>query len=82
MRFASKVHRRLFNEATRNRTDASYAMMVALFLLSAERGLWNKVRPFIERNRILFDEITLSNCSGITYLLFPTPRISTLVQES
>lgn len=73
MNFASKVHRRLFNEAVRNRGGSDPKVLAAIYLLTAQRRLWSKVKTCVRKNDIKFtemnqtgytpDEYTLINCA-------------------
>lgn len=73
MNFASKIHCQLFREAVKNRGDSDPKVLSAIYLLTAQRRLWNKVKPCVLKNDIKFtemnqtgytpDEYTLINCS-------------------
>ena len=73
MNFASKIHCQLFREAVKNRGDSDPKVLSAIYLLTAQRRLWSKVKPHVLKNEILFadmahtgytpSEYTLINCA-------------------
>ena len=70
MEFRDTKHRRLFAEATQKLDEKNYALMAAVYLLTADLKLWNVARRYIERNSIRFNEIKLSGTHPYGYALF------------
>lgn len=78
MLFASKVHCQLFREAVKNRGDSDPKVLAAIYLLTAQRRLWGKVKPHVLKNDIKFEDIahngyapneyTLINCAKDIFL--------------
>lgn len=55
MNFRNEKHRLAFDEAIRKLNKKNFALMSALYLLTAEHKLWMQIRNFVERNEIKFD---------------------------
>lgn len=69
MKFASKIHRRLFNEAIRNRGNADPRVLAAIYLLTAQRRLWSKVKPHVLKNDIRFADMNQTGYTPAEYTL-------------
>lgn len=69
MRFESKIHRRLFYEAVRNRNDAAPKVIAAIYLLTSQRHLWKKTKPYALTNDIKFMEMDQTGYSPDEYTL-------------
>ncbi len=54
MNFRNEKHRLAFDEAIRKLNKKNFALMSALYLLTAEHKLWMQIRNFVERNEIKF----------------------------
>lgn len=78
MNFRNEKHRLAFVEAIRKLDKKNFALMSALYLLTAEHKLWMQIRIYVERNEIKFDrfkpkdstenEYTLLCCAKDLYL--------------
>ena len=55
MNFKNKKHSQVFDEAVRKRNKKNFALMAAIYLLTAEHKLWMQIKRFVERNEIKFD---------------------------
>lgn len=70
MEFRDTKHRRLFAEAIRKQDEKNYALMAALYLLTADLKLWNAARRYTERNSIHFSKVRLPGIHPDGYTLF------------
>lgn len=82
MNFRNEKHRLAFDEAIRKLNKKNFALMSALYLLTAEHKLWMQIRNFVERNEIKFDRFKPKDSTenGYTLLLLyqrPLPRHET-----
>ena len=55
MNFRNEKHRLAFVEAIRKLDKKNFALMSAVYLLTAEHKLWMQIRNFVERNEIRFE---------------------------
>ena len=55
MNFRNEKHRLAFVEAIRKLDKKNFALMSALYLLTAEHKLWMQIRNYVERNEIKFE---------------------------
>lgn len=55
MNFRNEKHRLAFVEAIRKLDKKNFALMSAIYLLTAEHKLWMQIRNFVERNEIKFE---------------------------
>ena len=55
MNFKNKKHSQVFDEAVRKRNKKNFALMAAIYLLTAEHKLWMQIKRFVERNEIKID---------------------------
>lgn len=70
MRYKNEKHRQEFEEAIRKKDKKDFAMMAALYLLTADLRLWNIVRRHIGKIEIRFADVRLNNIHENGYTLF------------
>ena len=70
MDYRNEKHRIAFAEAIEKLNQKDYALMSAVYLLTAEHALWMKAKCKVEKNGILFDTIKLQNSTENAYILF------------
>lgn len=70
MEFQDTKHRLIFAEAIQKRDIKNYALMSALYLLTADLKLWNVARRYMEGNSIHFSKIKLCGIHPDGYTLF------------
>lgn len=70
MDYRNEKHRIAFTEAIRKLNRKDFALMSAIYLLTAEHALWMTVKRNIGNNIIRFDEIKLQNSTENAYTLF------------
>lgn len=70
MDFRNEKHRIVFMEAIEKLNRKDYALMSAIYLLSADFKLWITTKPHIEKNEIRFEKIKLQNGTATAYTLF------------
>lgn len=68
--FRNNAHRTVFLEASKNMNRSNYALLAALYLLTADSRLWNQVKDCVQHNQILFDQMKPKNHSTSSYALF------------
>lgn len=64
--FRNNAHRTVFPEVSRNMNRSNYALLAALYLLTADSRLWNQVKDCVQHNPILFDQMKPKNHSTIS----------------
>lgn len=69
MNFRNEKHRLAFDEAIRKLNKKNFALMSALYLLTAEHKLWVQIRNFVERNEIKFDRFKPKDSTENGYTL-------------
>lgn len=69
MNFRNEKHRLAFDEAIRKLNKKNFALMSALYLLTAEHKLWMQIRNFVERNEIKFDRFKPKDSTENGYTL-------------
>lgn len=74
MLFGSNTHRTVFHQAMEKCKIQSPAFLSALFLLTADIGLWNRVKPCINGSKIWFDDVLICGISLPAYTLFKTAK--------
>ena len=72
--FRNNAHRTVFLEASRNMNRSNYALLAALYLLTADSRLWNQVKDCVQHNQILFDQMKPKNHSTNSYALFSVAK--------
>lgn len=70
MSYRNKKHRIAFTEEIERLNREDYALMSAVYLLTAERALWMKAKPQVGQNKIRFDAIKLQKSTENAYTLF------------
>ena len=70
MDYRNEKHRIIFTEAIQKLNKKDYALMSAVYLLTAEYALWMAAKRSIRNNIICFDEIKLQNSTENAYTLF------------
>ena len=63
MRFKSQQHKSTFKKAIRKKDKTDTRLMAAMYLLTADQILWNKVKGNIRESRIDYDEVRLDTVS-------------------
>ena len=74
MRFKSQQHKSTFKKAIRKKDKKDTRLMAAMYLLTADQILWNKVKGNIRESRIDFDEVRLDTVSENGYTLYSTSK--------
>ena len=69
MNYLNSKHRIAFTEATRKLNKNDYALMSAVYLLTADFKLWTAAKRYTNRNKIEFNKIQLKNSSEESYTL-------------
>lgn len=69
MNFRNEKHRPTFVDAIRKLDKKNFALMSAVYLLTAEHKLWMQVRNFVERNEIKFDRFKPKDSTENGYTL-------------
>ena len=72
--FRNNAHRTVFLEVSRNMNRSNYALLAALYLLTADSRLWNQVKDCVQHNQILFDQMRPKNHSINSYALFSVAK--------
>lgn len=70
MRYRNEKHQSEFEDAIKKRDKGDYAMMAALYLLTADLRLWNLSRRHTGKTEIRFADIRLTNIHENGYTLF------------
>ena len=74
MRFKSQQHKSTFKKAIRKKDKKDTRLMAAIYLLTADQILWNKVKGNIRESRIDFDEVRLDTVSENGYTLYSASK--------
>ena len=72
--FRNNAHRAVFLEVSRNMNRSNYAVLAALYLLTADSRLWNQVKDYVQHNQILFDQMKPKNHSTNSYAMFSVAK--------
>ena len=59
MNYKIEKHRDLFGEAVRRKNKKDYELMSALYILTSDLRLWQKVKHYTEKSIIDFDHIRI-----------------------
>ncbi|MCI8471854.1 MAG: hypothetical protein HFE65_01960 [Clostridiales bacterium] len=70
MDYRNEEHRIAFMEAIEKLNRKDYALMSAVYLLTAEHALWMKAKQRVRQNKICFNAIKLQNSTENAYTLF------------
>jgi len=74
MLYRGKAHKEMFQGSIERCLNSDNAMLSALYLLTADKLLWSKVRRAVGNKRIDFSAVHLGNVSPDAYTLFMTAR--------
>ncbi len=74
MLFRGNAHKEMFERSIERSLNSDNAMLSALYLLTAEKYLWSKVRCAVSNNDINFSAVRLGNVSTDAYTLYMTAR--------
>lgn len=69
MNFRNEKHRLAFVEAIRKLDKKIFALMSALYLLTAEHKLWMQIRNYVERNEIKYERFKPKDSTENGYTL-------------
>lgn len=68
-------HQRTFEKEAAMRPDSiSRPLLAALYLLTADRNLWNQVRDHIILRRMYVEDMRLKNLTGTSYVYFAAAK--------
>ena len=70
MSYRNNCHRRAFHSSIHKRDTENYALLSALYLLTANYDLWRCTRDYVVDNIICFEQISLQNCTEDQYALY------------
>lgn len=70
MSYRNNCHRRVFHSAIQKKDIENYALLSALYLLTANYDLWRCTRDYVVDNIICFEQISLQNCTEDQYALY------------
>lgn len=70
MDYRNEKHKTTFEETIRKKDKKNYALISALYLLTADSQLWQSVRHYVVNNAISFEQIALHGTSTNAYALF------------
>lgn len=70
MIYKNDKHRAAFEAAVRKENKKNYALMSALYLLTADGRLWRDTKRFVVNGCICFEQVHLPNCTETAYALF------------
>ncbi len=68
--YRSKKHKEVFEETIEKMNHKNYALMSALYLLTADYKLWQVMRHHTKKNKIDFEDIKLGNIQEEGYTLY------------
>lgn len=74
MYFKNEKHRTTFTEAVAKLDKKDYALMAAVYLLTADCRLWSCTGRYVQRNEILFENIRLKGSTANGYTLYCTAK--------
>lgn len=74
MDFRNEKHQTTFAEAVAKLNKKNYALMAALYLLTADHRLWMAAGGAVSRNAVSFDKIRLQNSTENGYTLYCTAK--------
>ena len=70
MQYRNEKHRKEFEDAVRKCDKNKFALLSALYLLTADSKLWNLSKRFVKKNNIDFNSIYPTNITENGYTLF------------
>ena len=75
MIYRDERHQHTFEKEAAMRPDTvSRALLAALYLLTADRNLWNQVKDQISLRRVYMDEMRPKNLTGTSYVYFAAAK--------
>lgn len=74
MLYRGNAHKEMFESAIERSLNSDNAILSALYLLTADKYLWSKVRLFVRSSAIDFLAVRLGDVSPDAYTLFMTAR--------
>lgn len=78
MNFRNEKHKTLFQSAAKGMNTSDKALMYQLYLLTADRKLWQISKPWIDKNRIPLQHIHLRASGEESYILLCCAKDLTL----
>ena len=78
MTYLNEKHRARATLAARNVHRENYALLSALYLLTADQRLWSCCKHHINNGCVFFENIKLNNCSERAYTLYCAAKDLTL----
>ena len=78
MTYINEKHRARFELAARNVHRENYAVLSALYLLTADQRLWSCCKHHIINGCVFFENIKLNNCTERAYTLYCAAKDLTL----
>ena len=78
MTYINEKHRARFELAAKNIPKANYALLSALYLLTADQRLWSCCKHHIINGCVFFENIELHNCTERAYTLYCAAKDLTL----
>ena len=78
MTYLNEKHRARFTLAAKNIPKANYALLSALYLLTADQRLWSCCKHHIINGCVFFENIKLNNCTERAYTLYCAAKDLTL----
>lgn len=74
MLYRGNAHKEMFNAAIERSLNSDNAILSALYLLTADKYLWSKVRRAVGSSSIDFHSVHLGDVSSDAYTLYMTAR--------
>lgn len=74
MDYRNEKHRMAFTEAIEKLNHKNYALMSALYLLTADYPLWRVSKRHVDRNEIKIRDIRFENCTANSYTLLSAAK--------
>ena len=78
MTYLNEKHRARFELSAKNIPKANYALLSALYLLTADPRLWNCCKHHVHSGCVFFEDIKLNNCTERAYTLYCAAKDLTL----
>ncbi len=78
MTYINEKHRTRFELAAKNIAKTNYALLSALYLLTADQRLWSCCKHHINNGCVFFENINLNNCTERAYTLYCAAKDLTL----
>ena len=78
MTYINEKHRARFTLAAKNISKTNYALLSALYLLTADQKLWGCCKHHINNGCVFFENIKLNNCTERAYTLYCAAKDLTL----